>query len=289
MIRGAETHEGIVRKAFEKTLNSHGYGFHYAVLELAMRLYGEDRSGWLFEAAEFPVEVQGADTRIDFLLRRKEDRPFFLVAECKRANPALSHRCFVRAPLTHRGRWGTHDPLALERVWQDDTDMVRARVRTYHAGRPSYHVAVEVKSGGEGDSSGRGRGAVEDAATQVVRGVNGMIELAVREPQLLRRAKVADFLPVIFTTARLWSSDINLGLADIERGEVDLTSAGFGEADWLLLQYNVSHGLKHRLRFEERPPDMSAMLVEEHTRTIAVVSATGVEAFLEWSSHLDIH
>ncbi len=276
-----------VRDAFEKTLNSHGHAFHYAVIERAARLRGEGRSKWLFHAAEFPVEVRGADTRVDLILGRRNGSSFFLLAECKRANPALSDWCFVRAPYTHRARWGDTDPLMLEHAWEDDSGSMWANAKPRYAGRASYHVAVEVKTGKDGDSQGKGRGAIEDAATQIMRGLNGMVGLVSREQQLLGRHRTADFLPVIFTTANLWASESNLGSADIERGEVDLASADFGKADWLLLQYNVSEGLKHGMRPAQRPPDLSQVLQDDYIRSIAVVSAAGIEPFLEWSSNLD--
>jgi hypothetical protein len=46
-----------------------------------------------------PVSVGGKDTHVDFVLRTHEA---FLVAECKRANPALANWCFARAPYIAR-------------------------------------------------------------------------------------------------------------------------------------------------------------------------------------------
>ncbi|MCH7921233.1 MAG: hypothetical protein IIC50_25095 [Planctomycetes bacterium] len=57
--------------AFTKALNSHGYGFQYAVPRLVEHLGTFDGFAWDAEVSEFPVEVQGADTRIDFILRSK--------------------------------------------------------------------------------------------------------------------------------------------------------------------------------------------------------------------------
>ena len=76
-----------IAHALRKVLNRHGYGFHYSVLQ---RIGGLRRSGWRFEVAEMPVEVQGMSTRIDFILRRFNTH-LYLLAECKRVNPALSN------------------------------------------------------------------------------------------------------------------------------------------------------------------------------------------------------
>src|SRR4030043_1645904 len=95
-----------ITSAFEKTLNRHGYGFQYSVLKKAKQLFEDGRSPWIFEPSEFPVSVQGRDVHIDFILRwyrkgmtlAEYSIPVYLVAECKRADPALKYWCFARAP-----------------------------------------------------------------------------------------------------------------------------------------------------------------------------------------------
>jgi hypothetical protein len=63
-------------------------------------LYRKGASRWLFEVAEFPVNVNGADTRIDFVLHAKSawgHHSTYLVCECKRPNPALGEWAFMRS------------------------------------------------------------------------------------------------------------------------------------------------------------------------------------------------
>lgn len=91
-------------QSFAKVLNRHGYGFQFSVLKKADELARQRKSAWDFEVCEFPVEG-GPGTRIDFVLSRPPRRGdgskyYFLIAECKRANPALSNWCFARAPFT---------------------------------------------------------------------------------------------------------------------------------------------------------------------------------------------
>src|SRR5262245_35612150 len=85
--------------SFLKVLNSHGYGFQYSVIRLADTLYKDGKSGWRFEWAEFPVSVQGDDTRIDLVLRQGRSH-YYMLGECKRVNPALGNWCFAHAPYT---------------------------------------------------------------------------------------------------------------------------------------------------------------------------------------------
>src|SRR4051812_35520208 len=80
---------------FAKALNSHGYGFQYRVIKEVE----ECDSIWSPVVPEFPVEARGHETRIDVILKGTR-RSLYIVAECKRVNPALSQWCFVQSPPT---------------------------------------------------------------------------------------------------------------------------------------------------------------------------------------------
>lgn len=291
---GNESDVERLKQSFNKVLNRHGYGFQYSILRKAWDISGQD-SRWIFKAAEFPVEVQGAGTRIDFILARVPDYRFqggfYLVAECKRANPALSNWCFARAPFVHEDRvygHGGYDPLILEYAELGEQGSVLAYAKQKSKLEHPYHVAVEVRSDARGEPSGESGRAIEDAATQVSRGLNGLIEFVRKTSQFLKREKDAYFLPVIFTTARIWTTDADLSSAQIETGNVDLADSRFTERPWVAYQYHLSPGLKHAASPAERSGSLTELMDSEYVRTIAVVNASGVEEFLRWSSQLDL-
>jgi hypothetical protein len=58
-------------KAFEAALNRHGFALQYAVAQFARELSRFAFSNWFPVVPEFPVRVQGADTRIDLILRHR--------------------------------------------------------------------------------------------------------------------------------------------------------------------------------------------------------------------------
>ena len=154
-----------VREGLREVLNSHGYGFHYAVLRKANELCAKGKSQWYFEAAEYPVSVGGFDTRIDFILRSQDAQATywdcFLISECKRVDPALSNWVFVRTP---------HDTerVILEKLLFLDPNFPTATGEpVFSEIKNTYNIGLEVSSGRKGDSSGRGRGQIEEAATQV--------------------------------------------------------------------------------------------------------------------------
>src|SRR5579885_3410041 len=87
--------DALVEAGFRKALDSHGYGFQYAVLQRAKELH-KTTSPWYPVVPEFGVEAKGRDTRIDFVLGTR-GMTLFLVCECKRANPAIANWCFAQA------------------------------------------------------------------------------------------------------------------------------------------------------------------------------------------------
>lgn len=287
-----EAHRTRVATAFNKVLNTHGYGFHYSMLEKLNELYDKSRSLWYFEAAEFPVEVNGHGTRVDLILRRtasggfRGTTPFFLLAECKRVNPALGNWCFIKAPYTHRNT--TVEPYTLERATTDDAGRLSSYAKSRMFIENAYHIAVEVRTEEKGDQAGSGRGAIEDAATQICRGLNGFVSFLATHTRVLGDYKMADFLPVIFTTANIWASDGNLGKADLQSGNVDLSLAGFKRQDWIILQYHMSPGLRHSLGVSTQSHDLGDILEQEYIRSIPIVTPNGLESFLRWASNIEL-
>lgn len=271
-----------ISKAFEKVLNSHGYGFQYSVLKQASDLFSQKKSAWFFEASEFPVKVQDVGTRIDFILRHYYNNFFYLLAECKRANPALSNWCFARAPFVRRNR--SYEPYFLEHIELDEKGLLYAYAKPTCSSERAYHVALEVKTEEKGDNKGQGRGAIEEAATQICRGLNGMIEFLLRNNQMFEIQKRAVFLPVIFTTAQIWASNVDLSSADIQSGKVDLTKMNCEKQSWVVYQYHMSPGLKHSSSPLKLLNSFGEIMDSEYIRTIPIVSPSGIESFFNWAS-----
>lgn len=268
---------GDVAAGLRKVLNTHGYGFHYSVLQRARELAEQERSYWVFEAAEFPVRAGSFDTRIDFLLKRRHEA-HYLAAECKRANPATANWCFVRAPLVARDRSlrsvttetmiyfpqiGVHsggDQLS----WSDDV----------------FHLAFELRTGEKGNSGGSSRTQVEEAAGQVLKGVNGLVEFFARHLGLLKANQKTPIIPVIFTTAQLWASDTDLSMAELQSGNLSPEAVRAERKDWLWFQYHQSPSLKHARPSISQVNSISDAFESEFARAIAIVSPSGIDNFL---------
>jgi len=270
-----------VTAEFLNTVNRHGYAFQYAVLAEAGRLYTQHRSEYFFEVAEFPVQVRGDPTKIDFVLRHRERR-LYLVCECKRANPAIANWCFVRAPYVRRDSDG--DEVMVEHLSMSD-DGPRVEARLAHRSERTYHIGFEVKSQSKGDPSGNKSG-IEEAASQVCRGLNGLINFYLRHPAQMPVTDIIRLVPVIFTTANLWISETNLQATDLISGELAAEHVNLKATDWLWYQYNISQRIKHEHESPATSMELGQALQRDFQCSIAIVSAPGIKSFLKWAGWL---
>ena len=268
--------------SFRRHLNTHGYGFQYAVLK---HIRNMPRTRWEVEAVELPVSFRGRATHIDFVLRNCWAEPLLRVAaECKRANPALVDWGFVRTPDMSDAA-----VLTLEVVRFQSGGLKTAGLESHnfwHSDRV-YNLGFPIKGCEKGDSAGSSRTALDDAIAQVLRGANGLMEYLAGNPKLLRGHGPDDrsgrVLPVVFTTARLWASDIELSESDLASGNVP--EGSLKKLEWLWLKQNISTDLRHSLSPASRPdvpdPSLEDYIRRDYVRVIAIVSMAGIDSFLE--------
>jgi hypothetical protein len=276
-----------LRKGLVHSINIHGHAFQYAVLKTAERLFEENISPWVFEVAEFPVLNKDIPLHIDFILRNKYEQSY-LIAECKRCDPAISNWCFIKAPYVSRKTSSGRERLVRELVFKRKiSNSVSTSLQWISRSSDIYRLSFELKSNTKGEGYS-GRGQINDAITQVLRGLNGMIEFAVNElssgnsalfKESISGTKYVSYLPVIFTTAKLWVCDCDISEADIESGKANIDEAKLEERKWLFYQYAQSPALKHPYR-EELYGDMSDILYADYTRTIPIVNSEGIKEFL---------
>lgn len=276
-------------RSFAKQLNKHGHGFHYAVLRKAQQLAKSGWSQWIFEVSEFPVSVASGGMHVDFILRHP-DRDLLLVAECKRSNPAHSRWCFARAP--YLSREATSDSAILETLWYQHPRELLFHTPAVHgtplrSSEPGYHLAIALTSGKEGDTNGDKRSEVLATATgQIARAVNGLVNtLAVRYPVLPvapDKRPVVSILPVIFTTAELWTTELALDLTDLASGNIMAEELRLERKGYVAYHYPMSPDLRHDVPDATAPPyqTLGQILEREYMRTIFIVSVEGIEEFL---------
>jgi len=272
---------------FRRVLNRHGYGFQYRVMDEAKKLYERGQSRWIFEVSEFPVAVRQKDARIDFILRHA-DKAVYLIAECKRVNPALANWCFARAPYVRRNR--ESGKLFFSHAMIDGNANLAVGI-SEETSDQIYHLPFDIPSGEKGDAQGGSRDAIERAAEQVLLGLNGMIEFMSENKLLVNAQQKRWYVPVIFTTANLFTTDINLAVASLDKGDYEKGSVQLTNRPWVWLQYHQSPSLRHSspkfdhthavLDPHRRPaPTLGVILEREYARSIAIVSPSGIDSFL---------
>ena len=115
-----------------------------------------------------------------------------------------------------------------------------------------------------------------------------MVEFFAKNRQLFGTEKKIYLLPVLFTTATIWASEVDLSSAEIRTGTVDLETTKFSKQDWLLYRYNTSPGLKHAHSPDAGLSSLQEILESTYMRSIPIVSAEGISSFLDWSSSIDL-
>jgi hypothetical protein len=215
------------------------------------------------------------------------DRRCVLVAECKRRGSCSVELVFVRAPMTRRN--SAVDPPIVSQLYHD---LSSGHVQEWpsmvgeHTERP-FHIGHELRTGDKGDGIGSSEKAIAGAVEQVMRGAGGIMEAFGREPALaLRPYEPAPILPVVFTTARLFVSDIDLATSNVATGH--LVDVPVREVTWLWYQATLSRALRPGLQVVCERPDssMGATLVRRHMRAVAIVSPDGLRNFLDFSGEL---
>ena len=126
---------------------------------------------------------------------------------------------------------------------------------------------------------------MNDATKQVLRGASGLVNHLFKLGGAQGRHKgKKGFLPVVFTTVELWVTDADLGAADLMSG--NLEEGKSSKVDWVWFNHNRSPMLRHDLDWSGLSDDLEMDLVNEFTRSIAIVGVAGLDRFLSTNLNL---
>ncbi|NNF59427.1 MAG: hypothetical protein HKN04_14420, partial [Rhodothermaceae bacterium] len=158
-----------------------------------------------------------------------------------------------------------------------------------------YRISFELKSTAKGE--GRpARGAINDAVTQALRGLNGLIELSSEWSETGRvliqpvapaygSGRYAAFMPVVLTTATIWTSSTDISMADLESGNLTKDQIDLKKEPWIYFHYPQSPDLRHNLKVTGPRRTIDEVLYRDYTRTVCIVSTNGLADFLShWES-----
>jgi hypothetical protein len=204
----------------------------------------------------------------------------FIVAECKRADPALATWCFAQTPFVRRNQRRAYPMFTAVIPDQGGSPIVDDMPHRLATDEPVYQIAHELRTRQKGDGIATGRQALKDAVTQVFRSAGGWIEMLKNEKRLLSRSEALLIVPTIFTTAELFVSDDDLAAADLKTG--NLAQIAVTPKSWVWYQAHLSGSLRPTLRMNPIRDDWSpsGLLLIRHTRSVAVVNVSGIQEFL---------
>jgi hypothetical protein len=274
-------HPNQIAAGLLKLLNSHGHSFQYAVLRRVEELFDDGKTEWLLDGVEFPVIAGDQTTHIDFILKSSTGRTY-IVAECKRADPAKARWCFARAPYTKRNpRPGQ---VIFEQFSCNQFGLVTRNAVEAHTDERIYHLGFELRTSDTGDGKGQRGPASSEAVAQVLRGTSGLINhLQATAPQRPETTHIIRFIPVVITTAQLYVTHANLGEADLKTGNLSSEHVTVEKVDSIWFTHNRSPALKPNAPSTTAFSDFnqfSAALTNEFARSVAIISTDGIDDFL---------
>lgn len=254
-------------------LDRHGYSFQLAVEKRIRDLSDKPSSSWEVHTAEFPVEGEGWNTRIDLVLKASRN---LMVVECKRVDPALAW-FFARGSQSLRAR------VEIDQfVGKKEECRVGGTTLDLSAGKP-FHIGLVGRSGDKGDGSGAGRDQLETACTQVIRGASGLINFLADNFDPTRGGLTRRVIPAIVTTSELLATEADLASASLEDGLLP-RDVEVEEKDWLWYQYQRSPNLEHNVSTARQDQNPKQANWSRFPRTIAVVNAQHLGRFLKDSA-----
>ncbi len=264
---------------FKNALDSQGHSFQYAVVEEFRCTQG---SKWLFEACEFPVVCKSKPIHVDVLFGQRSNYGLhaYLVCECKRTDPAYGNWIFAKAPYVHRNHFEKRLVFDFIRPATKDSVTASEPLKAHSHTAEVCHIGLAVATNCKGDGRGESRKDLNDATAQVLRATSGVIDYLYGQNRLINCVVNSVFVPAMITTAKLFVSDLEIERStDLLSGK--LTSTGtVKEVDWLWYVHNRSSELCHNQHHGFCTSFEEAMELN-HSRAIAVISASGIKKFAE--------
>lgn len=267
-------------------LNEQGYLFQEAC-EQALR-DKERTTGWEVIASEYPVSLQGRDTRIDIVLRSKisSSPELYALVECKRADPSYIYWVFGAAGLPFGDALCSALGLECRQIRSGQPYEVN-RLLTKLPFKFVTSRAInwlEAKRGSSGRVSTPQN--IENAFVQVLKGVGGLAQEQLDQRRESPALFKTFFIPVVVTTAALYVAEYKPKNVDLSTGKITRDKVHFGsqgqpaeEEKWVLVDYGVGENVAPKPIPESYHGVDPAELQKHKMRSIFVVNSNSLVTF----------
>jgi hypothetical protein len=268
-------------------LNEQGYLFRESC-EHALKNSEKD-TGWEVKTSEYPVTLEGQDTRVDIVLRSKisSSPELYALIECKRADPTYIYWVFG-SPGLPRGD-------ALCSALGVECREYRSDQQPYQVNRPLLQLHFEVVTYDainwlEARRGSRGRSStpqnIENAFGQVLRGVGGFAQEQIDQHRKSHALFKIFFIPVVVTTASLYVANYELSNIDLCTGKISQDKVLFGpqgqppeEKRWVLVHYGSGENVAPKSIPDNYHGVDPAELQKHKIRSIFVVNSQSLVSF----------
>lgn len=267
-------------------LNEQGYLFQESC-EYALKK-SEKVTMWEVKASEYPVSLQGKDTKVDIVLRWKiTDLPeFYALVECKRADPSYTYWLFGAPGLPFGSALCSTLGFECRETRSDRPYQAKCLVTQLQFGVNTYGAKswLEAKrSAGRRTSTPQN---IENAFVQVLKGVGGFAQEQLNQRTKSRELFKTFFVPVVVTTAELYVAYYETENIDLSTGKISKDKVLFGpkgqpaeEVEWVLVDYGVGENVAPKPIPEGHQGVNPAKLQEYKTRSIFVVNSKSLVSF----------
>lgn len=272
------------------SLNEQGYLFQEACFNA---LKTKERGmGWEVKAYDYPVSLEGQDTKTDMVLQSTTSPgpELYALVECKRADPSYVYWLFGAGQELFGDAYCL--TLGLECLRYDSTagpyqpvrhvERLPFRLKTY---KPISWLEAKMDTSKRSSTPQN----LENAFGQVLRGVAGFAEEHRRQRGKTCATFSAFFIPVVVTTAQLYVATYEPHDIDLSTGRVNKDQVNFGPPDqlpqeefWVLVDYSVGENLAPESIPEEYYGVDPNELVKYKTRSIFVVNSKFLVKFFSF-------
>lgn len=219
------------------------------------------------------------------------NKSIFIIGECKRAEPSKSNWCFVKAPYSRRD--SNNEELFFDRISKSEDTGLSTECHTKVDRQGSYSLCFEIRDNQKGDGLGQNQNRIDSAISQILRGTSGFMNFILStDKKIIASNTPTHLIPVIFTTAKLLTSEVDISQGDITTGLIDTSLVKTNEVPWLWINYNRSPMFSPKIPLKVHTSlyhNLSYYLQQEFTRSIAIVNSTGMKDFLsrDWENWID--
>lgn len=270
----------IGHKEAAEALNEHGFLFAQVVRDrIANRIMGAvNQQLWDFEAQEYPVTaLDGAQTRIDLILRHRRVSNVYLCVECKRPNRKYKSWLFF-------DRLPNQSPLHLETVSQHipkgltNPNPAQHKIDHKQATLPcdvfNYYLECAIKKNSESASSTE---TIERAMRQLIAGQSGLFSKFRTFPFHVHNYRS---VPVMITSAQLYEAKFQIETIDRANGTIGESNLNLKPMDFCAVNYHADDSLTLNSPWRtQQKTDIETDIAHFQTRTVFITQASSLDKF----------